>query len=132
MELTIQQLSNEVGVTVHTLRYYEREGLISSVNRAKNGHRRYTEEDIVWIRFLRCLRNTGMPISRIKEYINLMKIGPTTVPQRQALLEAHRVALKQKLTELTDNLEMVNLKIEYYENLTFEPKITQPQNDTIP
>ena len=117
MEMTIQELSETVGLSAHTLRYYEKEGLIFSVNRTKNGHRRYSEDDIAWIRFLCCLRATGMPISQIKLYITLMQAGESTIEERKTILELHRDALLDKLKILEHNLSTINWKIDFYEQV---------------
>jgi DNA-binding transcriptional MerR regulator len=112
--LTIQQTAEEIGVSVHTLRYYERIGLISPVERASNGHRRYSEKDVKEIVFLTRLRATGMPISDIKRYVNLKRQGSSTTVERMALLEAHRDAVCKHLEEVSHYLTMIERKIEHY------------------
>jgi DNA-binding transcriptional MerR regulator len=112
--LTIQQTAEETGVSVHTLRYYERIGLISPVERASNGHRRYSEKDVNEIVFLTRLRATGMPISDVKRYVNLKRQGSSTTVERMALLEAHRDAVCKHLEEVSHYLTMIERKIEHY------------------
>src|SRR5574340_1589499 len=88
--LTIQQVAGRTGLSEYTLRYYEHIGLIESVNRAENGHRRYTEGDIGWIEFLKCLRATGMPVAQMKDYADLTRSGDHTIGDRVNILEEHR------------------------------------------
>jgi DNA-binding transcriptional MerR regulator len=115
--LTVQQASEKTGLSAHTIRYYERIGLIPSIERAANGHRRYSEDDIGWIEFLKCLRSTGMPISEMQRYVELQQEGDATLHDRLALLEAHRRRIKAKIKELNDFLERIEWKIGYYQGL---------------
>ena len=112
--MTIQQVAGETGLSVHTLRYYERIGLISSVGRASNGHRRYTRDDVGWIGFLNKLRSTGMPIAKMKQYADLQRQGDDTLAERLALLAEHRREVKQRIQELQDNLTVIEYKLDYY------------------
>ena len=86
-ELTIQQVAAETGVSNHTLRYYERIGLILDVNRAPNGHRRYSPHDIEWITFLKQLKATGMPLAQMQKFAELRRQGNSTAKQRREMLE---------------------------------------------
>lgn len=119
MTLTISDAARASGVSAHTLRYYERAGLLDPVDRAASGHRRYAEEDLARIRFLTKLRATGMPIRQIREYIELVRVGEDTNEARMALLEAHRDAVRAHLAETERNLEIIDYKIDFYrERLT--------------
>jgi DNA-binding transcriptional MerR regulator len=102
------------GVSPHTLRYYERAGLIDPVGRAGSTHRRYTGADIDWVVFLTKLRSTGMPIRRVREYADLVRRGPGTEAARLALLEAHRTTVRAQLEEAARNLQAIDTKIEMY------------------
>ena len=115
--LTVQQSAQRTGLSAYTIRYYERVGLIPSVPRAGNGHRRYTEDDIGWIEFVKCLRSTGMPISEAQRYVKLTMRGDGTYPERMALLDGHRKRIKGKLRELNGFLKKIEWKIEYYRGL---------------
>lgn len=112
--LTIQQVAGKTGLSEHTLRYYERIGLIESIDRADNGHRRYTEMDIGWIEFLKCLRSTGMPVMQMKTYADLTRAGDHTIEARLALLEDHRRAVLMQIEEMRRYLAVVDHKIDYY------------------
>jgi DNA-binding transcriptional MerR regulator len=112
--LTISDAARATGVSAHTLRYYERAGLLDPVDRAASGHRRYAEEDIARIQFLTKLRSTGMPIRQIREYAELMRAGDDTHEARLALLESHREAVRAHLDATARNLELIDYKIDYY------------------
>lgn len=112
--LTVQQVAARTGLSPHTIRYYERIGLIPSVARAANGHRRYSLEDIGWIEFLKCLRSTGMPLAEMQRYMALQQMGELTAADRLALLEAHRDRLKAQIQQLHTFLEKIEAKIHYY------------------
>jgi DNA-binding transcriptional MerR regulator len=115
--LTVQEASDKTGLSAHTIRYYERIGLLPSIERASNGHRRYSADDIGWIEFLKCLRSTGMPISEMQRYVELQQEGDSTFQDRLALLEAHRRRIKIKIRELNNFLERIEGKIGYYQEM---------------
>jgi DNA-binding transcriptional MerR regulator len=112
--LTITDAAQASGVSAHTLRYYERAGLLDPIDRNGSGHRRYRDEDLERIRFLTKLRSTGMPIREVRRYAELMKGGEQTNEQRLALLEAHRESVLRRLEETKQNLELIEWKINYY------------------
>jgi DNA-binding transcriptional MerR regulator len=112
--LTIADAARATGLSVHTLRYYERAGLIDGVDRAASGHRRYRESDLAWVETLRCLRATGMPIRRIRRYAELVRAGDGNEDERLALLEEHRAAVRAELAEVQAHLAFVERKIATY------------------
>jgi DNA-binding transcriptional MerR regulator len=112
--LTIADAARVSGVSAHTLRYYERAGLLSPVDRSESGHRRYGEDDLALIAFLTKLRSTGMPIRQVREYAELMRGGEATHEERLALLERHREAVRVRLEETARNLDLIEWKIDYY------------------
>ena len=116
-ELTIQQVATATGLSVHTLRYYERCDLIAPIQRASNGHRRYSAQDIRWIEFLTKLRMTGMPIRQIQQYATLLRQQPDAVQARRALLEAHRQTVVEHLQALQENLAVIDWKIQHYKEI---------------
>jgi DNA-binding transcriptional MerR regulator len=113
-ELTIAEAATEADLSVHTLRYYERAGLLAPIDRNGSGHRRYTPEDVEWIVVCTKLRATGMPIRRIREYAELVRAGDGNESERLALLEAHREEVRDRLREVRRNLELIDYKIELY------------------
>lgn len=114
---TIQQISKITKLSVHTLRYYEKIGLLDKVERDINGYRQYTESDISWIYFLIRLRVTGMPVSEMKQFSDLRSQGDSTVSLRRELLEAHQKNVEEKIKDLQNNLHKIEEKINYYKRL---------------
>ena len=112
--LSIQQASQQTGVSPHTLRYYERIDLLKPVQKAANGHRVYSAEDLHWVHFLTLLRVTGMPIEQMKEYVGLERNGPQTEPERLELLEEHRNDVLEEISLLQNNLKAIDMKIAVY------------------
>ena len=112
--LSIAEAAQASGLSAHTLRYYERTGLLEPVTRNGSGHRRYREADLERISFLAKLRATGMPIREVRRYAELMKAGEATNEERLALLEAHRDAVLAGLEATARNLELVEWKIGVY------------------
>ena len=114
--MSIAEAARRTGVSVHTLRYYERAGLvITTVPRNDSGRRRYQQEDLKWISICTKLRATGMPIRVIKRYAQLVSAGPGNEEERLALLEAHRAEVTAKLAELQENLKVIDHKIDVYQ-----------------
>ncbi|MGH9212626.1 MAG: MerR family transcriptional regulator [Acidimicrobiales bacterium] len=110
---TIAEVAQKVGVTAHTLRYYERIGLLD-VGRDQGGRRQYTEVDIGRVLFITRLRSTAMPISGIQHYFALAAAGDHTEPERLALLERHRDEVRARLAGLEDALAAIEFKIALY------------------
>ncbi|NMG05835.1 MerR family transcriptional regulator [Brasilonema sp. UFV-L1] len=116
-EFTIQQVAQATGLSIHALRYYEKVGLLAPIQRAANGHRRYSAEDVAWLEFLVRLRETGMSIQRVLAFADLVRQRPNEVGERRVLLEEHRNQVKKHLEELTHHLQVIELKIEHYKQL---------------
>ncbi len=117
MDLTIQEMSEKTGLSSHTLRYYEKEGLIIRIGRNKSGHRAYKKEDVEWVKLIRCLKVTGMPVAAIKKFIKLFLEGDRTVPERKSLLVSHRQKVLDKIKEFNGYLEKINFKIKHYSEM---------------
>ena len=113
-QITIAEAAERSGLSAHTLRYYERIGLIHPVGRGHNGHRRYGRDDIEWLEFLIKLRTTDMPIRQMVEYAELVREGPQTASRRRAMLEGHREALRERIEELEETAGVIDRKIETY------------------
>jgi DNA-binding transcriptional MerR regulator len=116
--LTIQQVAQITGLSAHTLRYYERAGLMRlHVGRDDaNGYRFYTREHVTWIEFIKRLRATGMPIRDIQRYTELLRQGEQTVAERIQLLKEHRSRVEEHLSEVEHYLSAITKKIAYYEH----------------
>lgn len=99
MAYTISQVSKLTGISPSTIRYYDKEGLLPRVER-KNGIRLFTDTDIRWFHLLTCLKNTGMPIKRIREYAKLTLQGDTSLKERQALIREQRQFVQDQIDQL--------------------------------
>jgi DNA-binding transcriptional MerR regulator len=113
--LSIAEAARRTGVSVHTLRYYERAGLVvTAVDRTAGGRRRYHQLDLDWIVICTRLRATGMPIRTIRRYAELVSAGPGNEQERLALLEAHRAEVTARLARTRENLKLIDHKIDVY------------------
>jgi DNA-binding transcriptional MerR regulator len=113
--LSIAEAARYTGVSVHTLRYYERAGLVvTTVDRTAGGWRRYHKIDLNWIKICTKLRATGMPIRTIRRYAELVSAGPGNEEERLAVMEAHRADVAAKLAEIQESLKMIDHKIDVY------------------
>lgn len=113
--LSIAEAARRTGVSAHTLRYYERAGLvITTVDRTGGGRRRYHQRDLDWIAVCTKLRATGMPIKTIRRYAELVSAGRGNEPERLALLESHRAEVVAQLTDIQQNLKLIDHKIDVY------------------
>ena len=112
--LTIDEVARRTGLTAHTLRYYERIGLIAPVPRAPGGQRRYAAADLDWIEFLLRLRDTRMPVAQMLVFARLRAEGDATVPQRRALLEAHLAEVNASLHAMQQAAAVLDTKITFY------------------
>jgi DNA-binding transcriptional MerR regulator len=117
MTRTIQRAAAETGLSADTLRYYERIGILPGIARSDSGHRRFSEDDMGWIKLVQCLRATGMPLEDLHTYAELMQQGDETAGERLRLLEDHRRRIKDEMNELAIALELVERKIGGYNEL---------------
>ncbi|MGI8748459.1 MAG: MerR family transcriptional regulator [Deinococcus sp.] len=114
--LSIREAASRLGASVHTLRYYEREGLLS-VPRLESAQRRYGPADLELLRFLLALRATGMPMVLIRRYMALVRLGEATVSERRDLLLEHQRAVVAQIAALQGNLSAIDHKIEKYDRM---------------
>ncbi|MEO5807289.1 MerR family transcriptional regulator [Devosia sp.] len=112
--MKIGELVKRSGLSAHTIRYYERIGLLPYADRDRSSHRDYDTSILVWIAFLERLKVTGMPISEMLRYAALRQLGPATEGERRALLEAHRHRVRAHLANLQSALAALDTKIAGY------------------
>jgi DNA-binding transcriptional MerR regulator len=115
--MKIAETSRRFDLSADTLRYYERVGLIPTINRTASGIREYTEEDCHWIGFIKCMRAAGLPIEVLIEYVSLFQKGDGTTEARKALLVGQRDLLEAHMVDMQKTLERLDQKIERYEQL---------------
>ncbi len=116
-KLTIQEAAEATGLSAHTLRYYERIGLIHPIDREENTRRLYTTDDLGWINFLMKMRATGMSIRDMQRYAQLQRMGDETLPERVEMLKALREQVEERIGELNENMRLVCYKIELYSGM---------------
>ncbi len=115
--LTIDEVAKRSGLTAHTLRYYERIGLIAPVGRAAGGQRRYAAADMAWIEFLLRLRTTCMPISKMQAFATLRSAGDATVSPRRQMLQTHLSEVQANIEAMQQAAVALQEKIEHYRSL---------------
>lgn len=113
--MQISDASERTGLSKDTLRYYERIGLLPAVPRQNGGIRDYQEADIARIDFVKCMRNAGLPIDVLIEYIALAQMGDQTIEDRRSILQEQREILAAKLGELQNTLDLLDYKIRVYD-----------------
>ncbi|MAD43913.1 MAG: MerR family transcriptional regulator [Oceanospirillaceae bacterium] len=116
--MQIAEFSRRTGLSTHTLRYYEKLGLLNDIRRDQAGRRMYQSKDIEWASFINRLKETGMPLKNIIRYAGLRSAGDSTLQQRQALLTEHRIQLQQRIREEQQHLNALDAKIEWYRQQT--------------
>jgi MerR family transcriptional regulator, aldehyde-responsive regulator len=114
--MKIAEVSERYSISLDTLRYYERIGLIPPVNRNKSGIRDYSEIDLKRVEFIKCMRSAGLPVEVLAEYIKLVQQGDQTIEARKEILKEQREQLLDKLEEMQKTLDVLNYKIGVYEN----------------
>ncbi len=112
-ELGIGDVARRTGLSVHALRFYEREGLLLSqhVPRGTGGHRRYSPQDVNWLRICIKLRRSGMPLAKIRRFAELVREGPGNEPQRLELLREQQRHVENQLAELEECLRIISRKV---------------------
>lgn len=114
MRYTIAQAAEKTGLSEHTIRYYEREGLLPFIERTQSGIRSFQDSDFEWLSLICCLKNTGMQIKEIKKFVGWCKDGDCTLEQRKEMLIEHRAAVVKQIADLNRYLENIDWKIDYY------------------
>ena len=113
---SISETSKQTGLSIDTLRYYERIDLLVDIDRNGSGHRAYNDDDLGWLGWLACLRETGMPIADMVCFAELVRQGDESMDDRLALLNAHRDSVLSKIDQMQQRLAVIDKKIEYYSN----------------
>ncbi len=114
MTCTVGEMAQRMELSTSTLRYYEKEGLLPTVNRTDGGQRLYQEEDEQRLRIIACLKKTGMSIRDIRSFMDWCAQGDETIPQRKQLMERQRLALLEQMAQLQNTLQTLDYKCWYY------------------
>jgi MerR family transcriptional regulator, aldehyde-responsive regulator len=127
--MKIAEVSQQYDISTDTLRYYERVGLIPPVHRGENGIRDYNELDLRRVDFIKCMRSAGLPIEVLIDYMALVQQGDQTTNARKEILKEQRELLVTRMKEMQKTLDILDHKIEVYENavLKKEKRIVQPE-----
>jgi DNA-binding transcriptional MerR regulator len=114
--LSIGEVAERTGLSVHALRFYEREGILAhAVRREHNGHRVYTEQDLEWLEICASLRASGMPLAGIRRYAELVRQGTGNEDERLTLLREHRERVTAQIEDLSRSLDLISWKVKVYE-----------------
>ena len=127
--LKIAEVSERYAISTDTLRYYERIGLIQQVKRNESGIRDYNELDLRRVEFIKCMRSAGLPVEVLIEYVALVQRGDQTIEARKEILKEQRQQLATRMKEMQKTLDILDHKIEVYENavLTKEKEMIQTE-----
>ncbi|AFQ42468.1 MerR family transcriptional regulator [Desulfosporosinus meridiei] len=115
MSYTISQVAEKFDLTAHTIRYYDKEGLLPFVERSKSGSREFSDSDLEWLKLICCLKNTGMPLKQIKQYIEWCLQGDETLEIRRQLFLDHRKEVLKQMADLRENLKIIDFKLKIYD-----------------
>ncbi|MGF2052391.1 MULTISPECIES: MerR family transcriptional regulator [Enterococcus] len=117
MKYTINEVARKMNISAHTLRFYDDKGLFPFVERDENNVRLFSQKDLEWVYVVQCLKNTGLPLKEIKNYVEMCLEGDATISERKRLMLAQREVMKQKLIETQKMLAMLDWKVDYYESV---------------
>ncbi|MBK5202039.1 MAG: MerR family transcriptional regulator [Spirochaetaceae bacterium] len=127
--MTIKSTSEKYGISQYTLRYYEKIGMIPPVTRTSGGIRDYKSEDLDWVELVLCMRNSGLPVKVMVEYLKLYQMGDSTIIARMELLLAQQEILLEQKKNIAATLERLNYKISRYEIAIKTGKLTWDNDD---
>ena len=132
MLYTMLQTCKETGMTYQALKFYCNEGLVPNVKRDKNNRRVFDERDIAWIKSLTCLKNCGMSIQEMKDYLALCLQGEGTIPQRKVMLAQKQEALRETMRQIQESIAYIDWKQNFYDEVLsgkrpYESNLIQPE-----
>ncbi len=115
MGYSIGQVAQKTGLSTHTLRYYEKEGLLPFVKKSGSGLRIFSDSDLGWLAMIECLKETGMPLKGVKQYIDWFIEGDSTLQNRLDMFRAQKTHIEEQIAQLQKHMEKINYKIKLYE-----------------
>ncbi|BCK01076.1 MerR family transcriptional regulator [Anaerocolumna chitinilytica] len=119
---TINEIAKICDISVYTIRFYDKEGLLPFVTRNSTGNRQFSDGDLDLVKLICCLKNTGMQVKEIKQYIDLCMQGEGTATARRQIMANHRKAILRQIEDLKKNLTIVDLKIGFYDSYIANPQ----------
>lgn len=114
---TVKQVAEKMGISAYTLRFYDKEGLFPHVSRDENNVRLFSEADLEWVHLVQCMRDTGMPLAEVKEYIRLCLLGDPTIPQRYQMIHNQVQRAEEELLAMHKRIDTLRRKVGYYNGL---------------
>ena len=114
---TMKDACEKTGLSYETLKFYCNQGLVPNVKRDKNNRRTFDDRDVSWINSLNCLKNCGMSISEMKQYIELCLVGESSIPERKEILTLKREALVEQLQQVQDCIDYIDWKQGFYDDV---------------
>lgn len=114
MSYSISEVSKKFNLSIHTLRYYEKEGILN-IKRSESGIRKYEQSDIESLKIIECLKHSGMSLKDIKQFMDWCNLGDSTLELRQAMFARQREAVLKQMKDLQETLDVINYKYWYYE-----------------
>ncbi|GFP78303.1 MerR family transcriptional regulator [Clostridium fungisolvens] len=117
MGYSIKEVSEKLNISQYTLRYYEKEGLIPYLHRNYSGRRVYSDNDLIWIKLIGCMKATGMSIAYIKNYVELTVQGKSTLLKRRQIIIEQKEIIETEIKKYSDLLEVVNIKLQRYDQI---------------
>ena len=115
MTYSIAEVAKKFGLSIHTLRYYDKEGLMPYVDRTASGTRVFKDSDFDWLAIISCLKHSGVPIKKIRDFVNWSIEGDCTIERRLEFLQNHKKEVEQQIQELQKHSQLLDYKIWYYE-----------------
>lgn len=114
---TIKEVAEKMDISEHTLRFWAKNGMFPFVKRNENNIRQFSEDDLNWVRIVKCLRSIGTETKLVKRYVDLCIIGDSTIPERYEIIKTTKEKALQQMEELKKQLELLDYKEEHYKNL---------------
>jgi DNA-binding transcriptional MerR regulator len=117
---TVKQVAEKMGISAYTLRFYDKEGLFPNLSRDEHNVRLFSDKDLEWVHTVQCMRETGMPLAEIKEYVQLSMLGNSTIPKRFRMIRNQVQKAEQELAAMEKRIHTLKRKVEYYSGLLEE------------
>ena len=114
---TVKQVSDMMSISVHTIRFYDKERLFPYVERGENLERLFSDEDLLWVQLVQCLRLTGMPLADIRHYVELCQEGDCTIPERHEIMVKQKEKAELEAAAMQDRVKVLEYKVGFYQDL---------------